>query len=39
VSTLGEAAVLTGALAVGLRAALERVFADRARPERRRAAG
>jgi predicted NBD/HSP70 family sugar kinase len=37
VSSLGEAAVLTGALAVGLRGALERVFADRARPERRRA--
>jgi predicted NBD/HSP70 family sugar kinase len=35
VSSLGEAAVLTGALAVGLRAALERVFAERARPERR----
>jgi predicted NBD/HSP70 family sugar kinase len=35
VSGLGEAAVLTGALAVGLRAALERVFAERARPERR----
>jgi hypothetical protein len=27
--------VLTGALAVGRRAALERVFAERARPERR----
>jgi hypothetical protein len=35
VSSLGEAAVLTGALAVGLRTALERVFAERARPERR----
>jgi predicted NBD/HSP70 family sugar kinase len=35
VSSLGEAAVLTGALAVGLRAALERVFATRVRPERR----
>jgi predicted NBD/HSP70 family sugar kinase len=34
VSTLGEAAVLIGALAVGLRSALERVFVDR----RRRAA-
>jgi predicted NBD/HSP70 family sugar kinase len=39
VSSLGEAAVLTGALAVGLRSALERVFADRVRPEPRRAAG
>ena len=29
VSTLGEAAVLTGALAVGLQAALENVFAKR----------
>jgi predicted NBD/HSP70 family sugar kinase len=37
VSSLGEAAVLTGALAVGLRSALERVFADRVRPERRAA--
>jgi predicted NBD/HSP70 family sugar kinase len=37
VSGLGEAAVLTGALAVGLRAALERVFADRRQPARRRA--
>jgi predicted NBD/HSP70 family sugar kinase len=39
VSSLGEAAVLIGALAVGLRTALERVFVDRTRPERRRAAG
>ena len=31
VSSLGEAAVLTGALAVGLRAALDNVFANRAR--------
>ena len=30
VSTLGEAAVLTGAVAVGLEAALENVFATRA---------
>jgi len=30
VSTLGEAAVLTGAVAVGLQAALENVFASRA---------
>jgi predicted NBD/HSP70 family sugar kinase len=30
VSTLGEAAVLTGALAIGLQAALENVFARRA---------
>ena len=29
VSTLGEAAVLTGALAVGLRAALDNVFEQR----------
>ncbi|HEV8098661.1 MAG TPA: hypothetical protein VGP56_05915, partial [Gaiellaceae bacterium] len=29
VSTLGEAAVLTGAVAVGLQAALENVFARR----------
>jgi predicted NBD/HSP70 family sugar kinase len=39
VSSLGEAAVLIGALAVGLRTALERVFVDRRHPERRRAAG
>ena len=39
VSSLGEAAVLIGALAVGLRTALERVFVDRRQPERRRAAG
>jgi len=32
VSTLGEAAVLTGALAVGLQAALENVFAKRPSP-------
>jgi predicted NBD/HSP70 family sugar kinase len=31
VSSLGEAAVLTGALAVGVRAALDNVFANRAR--------
>jgi len=31
VSSLGEAAVLTGALAVGRRAALDNVFANRAR--------
>jgi hypothetical protein len=31
VSSLGEAAVLTGALAVGLRAALDNVFANRGR--------
>jgi predicted NBD/HSP70 family sugar kinase len=37
VSSLGEAGVLTGALAIGLRAALERVFADRLRPDRRQA--
>jgi hypothetical protein len=30
VSTLGEAAVLTGALAIGLQSALENVFARRA---------
>jgi hypothetical protein len=30
VSTLGEAAVLTGAVAVGLHAALENVFTKRA---------
>jgi hypothetical protein len=30
VSTLGDAAVLTGALAVGLTSALESAFADRA---------
>jgi predicted NBD/HSP70 family sugar kinase len=39
VSSLGEAAVLIGALAVGLRTALERVFVDRRQPERRRGAG
>jgi len=39
VSSLGEAAVLIGALAVGLRTALERAFVDRRHPERRRAAG
>ena len=33
-SSLGEAAVLTGALAVGLRAARENVFVNRARPRR-----
>ena len=32
VSSLGEAAVLTGALAVGLRSALDSVFARRGRP-------
>ena len=32
VSSLGEAAVLTGALAVGLRAALDSVFVNRAVP-------
>jgi len=32
VSSLGEAAVLTGALAVGRQAALDNVFANRARP-------
>jgi predicted NBD/HSP70 family sugar kinase len=37
VSSLGDAGVLTGALAIGLRAALERVFADRLRPDRRQA--
>ena len=31
ISSLGESAVLTGALYVGLTAALERVFVDRAR--------
>jgi len=31
VSTLGEAAVLRGALAVGLRSALENVFVNRMR--------
>jgi hypothetical protein len=31
VSSLGEAAVLTGALAVGRRAALDNVFANRVR--------
>ena len=30
ISSLGEAAVLTGALAVGLRSALDNVFANRA---------
>jgi hypothetical protein len=30
ISSLGEAAVLTGALAVGLRATLENVFLNRA---------
>lgn len=34
VSSLGEAAVLTGALAVGLRAALDNVFLERPRPAR-----
>ncbi len=34
ISSLGEAAVLTGALAVGLRAARENVFVNRARPRR-----
>jgi predicted NBD/HSP70 family sugar kinase len=33
VSTLGDAAVLTGALAIGLRAALDNVFDRRARRE------
>jgi hypothetical protein len=31
VSSLGDAAVLTGALAIGLRAALDNVFANRSR--------
>jgi hypothetical protein len=31
VSSLGDAAVLTGALAVGLRSALENVFVNRGR--------
>jgi hypothetical protein len=34
VSTLGEAAILTGALAVGLQAARENVFTRRAASER-----
>jgi predicted NBD/HSP70 family sugar kinase len=34
ISSLGEAAVLSGALAVGLRSALENVFANRAREAR-----
>lgn len=34
VSSLGEAAVLAGALAVGLRAALDNVFVERPRPAR-----
>ncbi len=33
ISSLGDAAVLSGALAVGRRAALDRVFEDRRRPE------
>ena len=37
VSSLGEAAVLTGALAVGLRAALDNVFVNRRRSRRRHA--
>ena len=35
VSSLGDAAVLTGALAVGLRAALDNVFVNRVRTARR----
>ena len=31
ISSLGEAAVLTGALAVGLRSALDNVFVNRSR--------
>jgi predicted NBD/HSP70 family sugar kinase len=34
VSSLGEAAVLTGALAIGLRSALDNVFVNRTRPSR-----
>jgi predicted NBD/HSP70 family sugar kinase len=34
VSSLGEAAVLAGALAVGLRAALDNVFVGRSRSDR-----
>ena len=34
VSSLGDAAVLTGALAVGLRSAVDNVFANRARATR-----
>jgi predicted NBD/HSP70 family sugar kinase len=34
ISSLGEAAVLMGALAVGLRSALDNVFVNRARPSR-----
>ena len=34
VSILGQAAVLTGALAVGLRSALDNVFVNRQRPAR-----
>ena len=34
ISSLGEAAVLMGALAVGLRSALDNVFVNRARPAR-----
>jgi hypothetical protein len=32
ISSLGEAAVLMGALAMGLRSALDNVFVNRARP-------
>jgi hypothetical protein len=35
VSSLGDAAVLTGALAVGLRAALDNVFVNRVKTARR----